>query len=278
MGSLILQTNNDFRFLRKGFLGAFVLASALLCSGQCANAADEVSAGMLFRGVEQRFLNVETLSYTVKKITTLKNKQKHEEEWVFHYKKPGSVRIDYQVPHERLIILDEKNLVEYIPVMKKAIRTDLTVPSKEKSDRIVADVLSHVSVDGLRVGNYKELEKKAVTVRKVAYTGVDAYLVDAYLIEGTDPRYLMYIDKTKNALLRTEIFDKKGSLVIRTEASRFVEAVKDFWMPREIHITYNTPEGFVQSKILLQDIKVDETIPGELFIFSPPKGTAVIQN
>jgi len=273
MGFLRLQTGKSL-LSRKYFLGAIVLAvSALFCSGQHAFAADEVSAGMLFRGVEQRFLNVETLSYTVKKISTLKNKQKSEEEWVFHYKKPGFVRIDYQSPHERLILLDEKNLVEYIPVMKKAMRTDLTAPSKEKSGRIVADVLSHVSVDGLRVGNYEELEKKAISVRKVAYAGVDAYV-----IEGTDPRYLMYIDKMKKALLRSEIFDKKGSLVVRTEASRFIETAKDFWMPREIYITYNTPEGFVQSKILLRDIKVDETIPGDLFVFSPPKGTAVIQN
>jgi outer membrane lipoprotein-sorting protein len=272
MNTSLPRTNNNLPFLLNGFLGAVALASVLLCSGQYAVAADEVSAGTLFRGVEQRFLNVETLSYTVKKISTLKNKQS-EEEWVFHYKKPGYVRIDYQVPHERLIILDGKTLIEYIPVMKKAMRTDLTALSKEKADRIVADVMSHVSVDGLRVGNYGELEKKVVSVRKTTWAGADAYL-----IEGADPHYLMYIDKMKNALLRTEIFDKKGGLVIRTEASRFIEAVKDFWMPRDIHITYNTPEGFVQSKILLQDIKVDGKIPGELFLFNAPKGTTVIQN
>ena len=272
MGIFTTWTDKCARSLWNGFLGALVLAPVLLCSGQYALAADEVSAGTLFLGVEQRFLNVETLSYSVKKVSTLKNKQ-NEEQWVFHYKKPGFVRIDYQVPHERLIILDGKTLVEHIPVMKKAMRTDLTGPAKEKNGKIVADVLSHISVDGLRVGNYEELEKRAVSVRSVTWAGVDAYLV-----EGAGPRYLMYIDKMKHALLRTEIFDKKGSLVIRTEASRFIEAGKDFWMPREVHITYNTPEGFVQSKILLQDIRVDKAIPGELFIFNAPKGTEVIQN
>ena len=272
MSLLKLQSENNFRFLRKGFLDAIVLVSVLLCSGQYASAADEVTAGSLFLGVEQRFLNVDTLSYTVKKVSTLKNKQ-NEEEWTFRYKKPGSVRIEYQVPHERLIVLDEQALFEYIPVLKKAVRTDLTSKSKNKAAQTVAEVMSHVSVEGLRVGNYQELEKKAASVRKVTWAGTDAYL-----IEGTDPRYVMYIDDAKKVLLRSEIYDKRGGLVIRTEASRFVEAAKGFWMPREVHITYNTPEGFVQSKILLHDIKVDETIPGELFHFNAPKGTAVIQN
>ncbi len=267
----MIKVNNVSRLISSGLLAAAVLLTVLFSPGQYVFAADEVTAGALFLGVEQRFLNLETLSYTVKKVSTLKNKQ-HEEEWTFRYKKPGSVRIDYQAPHERLIVLDEQSLFEYIPVLKKAVRTDLTSKSK-KAIQTVAEVMSHVSVDGLRVGNYQELEKKAVSVRKVTWAGADAYLV-----EGTDPRYVMYIDDAKKALLRTEIYDKKGGLVIRTDASRFVEAAKDFWMPREVHVTYNTPEGFVQSKILLQDIKVDEAISGELFHFSAPKGTAVIQN
>jgi outer membrane lipoprotein-sorting protein len=270
MKKSVLTINNSPRSLDSGRLAAAVLLlSVLFCPGRYASAADEVSAGSLFLGVEQRFLNVDTLSYTVKKVSTLKSKQ-NEEEWLFRYKKPRQVRIDYQVPHERLIVLDEQALVEYIPLLKKAVRTDLASKSKNKADQTIADVMSHVSVDGLRVGNYEELEKKAVSVRKVTWAGADAYL-----IEGTDPRYVMYIDKAKNVLLRSEIYDKKGVLVIRTEASRFTETAKDFWMPREIHITYNTPEGFVQSKILLQDIKVDEMIPEDVFHFSVPKGTVI---
>ncbi len=267
----MLKINNFRRSINSGRLGAIILLSVLLCPGQYASAADEVSAGTLFLVVEQRFLNVDTLSYTVKKVSTLKSKQ-NEEEWVFRYKKPRSVRIDYQVPHERLIVLDEQALFEYIPALKKAVRTDLTSKSKNKAEQTIAGVMSHVSVEGLRVGNYEELEKKAVSVRKVTWAGADAYL-----IEGTEPRYVMYVDKVKNVLLRSEIYDKKGGLVIRTEASRFIEAAKDFWMPKEINITYTTPEGFVQSKILLRDIKVNEMIPGELFHFSAPKGTEVEQ-
>jgi len=269
----MLKISNSSRSLHSCRLGAAVLLlSVLFCSWQYASAADEVSAGALFLGVEHRFLNVDTLSYTVKRVSTLKNKQ-NEEEWTFRYKKPKYVRIDYQVPYERLIVLDEQALFEYIPALKKAVRTDLTSKSKNKAVQTIAGVMSHVSVDGLRVGNYEELEKKAVSVRKVTWAGADAYLV-----EGADPRYVMYIDDAKKVLLHSEIYDKKGGLVIRAEASRFIEAAKDFWMPKEIKITYNTPEGFVQSKILLRDIKVNEMIPGELFHFSAPKGTAVIQN
>ncbi len=244
----------------------------LFCMGHDVHAGDDVSAGALFRGVEQRFLNVDSLSYTVKKVSTLQKKQ-NQEQWVFHYKKPNLVRIDYQAPHERLIVYDEKSLFEYIPALKKAMRTDLTVKSKSKAAQLVSGVMTHVSVDGLRVGNYDEMEKKAVSVKKVTQAGGEAFLV-----EGADPRYAMYIDGTRQVILRSEIYDAKGTLVIRTEASRFLEAAKGFWMPREIHITYNTPDGFVQSTVLLQDIRVNDTLSDELFSFNAPKGTEVIQN
>ncbi len=259
------------RFFRFRLPAAAMLLVMLSCPGQDA-AAEEISAHTLFQGVEQRFLDMDSLSYTVKKVSTFKGKQ-NEERWVFHYKKNGRVRIDYEAPHERLIVLDEKSLCEFIPVLKKAVCTDLASKPKDKADDFIARVMTHVSVDGLRVGNYEELEKKAVSVRKVAYAGVDAFL-----IEGAGPRYVTYIDPTKQVLLRSEIYDNKGGLVIRTEASRFTEAAKGFWMPKEIHITYHTPDGFVQSKVFLRDIKVDEKVPDELFFFNVPKGTTVIQN
>lgn len=249
------------------------LVCAVLFPWQGNPAAGELSVGDVFQQVEGRYASLSTLTYTVKRTVTLKNGRASEDRWVFRYKKPDFIRIDYQSPHERLLILDGKMLLEYIPQIRKAMKTDLAVMPREKREKTVAEVMAHVSVDGLRVGNYAEMEKRTTGIREVTWGGQRAYL-----IEGVDPRYVLYIDKVKSALLRSEIYDKKGGLVIRTEASRFIEVAKGFWVPQEIQAAYSTPEGLVQSTTLLRDIKINEAMADSLFDLSLPKGVNVILN
>lgn len=235
-------------------------------------AADELSAGALFRQVEDRFWNVTTMSYSVKR-AMVTSKHNAEDRWIFHYKKPDRVRIDYLAPHERVIIFDGTTLWEYIPELKKAAKTDVAGMPKEKQAKTLADVMAHVTVDGLRLGDYSRMEKSASSVKTVSSSGKDVYVV-----EGKGPRYVVYIDKDKQALLKTEIYDKKGALTLRTIGSRLIEVGKDFWMPQEIRSTYRSGTGFVQTTINLNDIRVDAPIADDMFRFEVPKGIAVILN
>lgn len=234
--------------------------------------ASEATAATLFRLVEERFASLQTLSYTVKRTVTSK-RQRTEDQWLFQFKDTGAVRIEYQLPSERLVIVDDKTLIEYIPALKKAMKTDLSTMAEEKKKQTVMAVLGRVAVEGLRLGTYAEMEKKAVKVKPAPWAGLDVYLV-----EGADPRYAVYIDRAKRALIRTEIYDKGGKLQIRTEASRFVETAKDFWMPQEILTTYNTAEGFVQSKVVLRDIRVNDPLSEDAFRITLPRDVEVIPN
>ena len=242
----------------------------LFIAWQSVNASAEPSAGELFKQVEDRFSSISTLSYTVKRVS-VSRKQNSEDRWQFRLKKPGRVRIDYQVPHERLIIMDSETIWEYIPSLKKAAKTELASMSREKQEEAVSQVMARVSVDGLRMGRYVEMEKKASRVKTVTWSGSEVYQVD-----GADPKYVVYIDKARSTLLRMEIYDPKGDLVIKTESSRFIEATQGFWLPREIRATYNTPSGFVQSTVTLQDIRVNDMVDDALFRFAVPKGIEVI--
>lgn len=246
---------------------AALAISLVVCVGPAAAAEADPAAGELFRRVEERFLNLSTLSYAVKR-TSVSSTQNTEERWIFRFRKPDLVRIDYQTPHERMLIANRDTLWEYIPSLKKAVRTDMAAMTGEKREQMIAEVMAHVSVDGLRLGRYGEMEKKAVRVKAVQWPGGS----DVYLVEGADPRYTVYIDRSKAVLLRTEIYDRKGGLVIRTEASRFIEAAKGFWMPQEIRSTYTTQAGFMQSTVVLQNIRVDEPMDEDPFSFSAPKG------
>jgi len=249
-----------------GFIALFIAVRAVPGSA----AVSDAEARALFQQVEERFRNAETLSYTVKRVTAT-SKMKTEERWSFRFQRPDRLRIDYMAPHERTIMTDGATLWEYIPQLKKAAKTDLAALHADQRAQRISEVMAHVSVDGLRLGNYESMAKNARSVRTALWSGTPVQLV-----EGADPRYAVYIDKERSVLLRTEIYDRKGNLVIRTEASRFVEAAPGFWMPQEIRATYGTKEGFVQSTISLQDIRVNGSLADSLFRFVVPKGVDII--
>lgn len=257
-------------------MARLVLLVSILLSGfpsmVVVNAGAVPPADQLFRQVEARFDRLSTLSYAVKRSACSK-KQCAEDQWLFRYKKPDQVRVDYRLSYEKVIVSGGTVLTEYIPAGKKALRTDLAAMPEEKRKEILKAAFGRVSVAGLRLGDYEEMVRRAVSVKEVRWGGEDAYRV-----EGADPRYVVYIHKDRNALLRTEIYDKKGNLVVRTDASNFTEAAGALWLPREIKTTYNSPDGFVQTTVLLRDIRGDEPIPDEVFQFEAPPGVSVVNN
>lgn len=255
--------------------GFFLVISAVAVSGAGSSAlAGEPGAREIFRKSEERFLGITSLSYTVKRKVSLK-RSSSEEQWFFRYRDSGSgtTRIDYLVPHERTIIVDSDALWEYIPSAKKAMHTQLKRLPVDARQQTVGAVLSRVSVDGLRLGSYEEMAGKAVKIESASLSGREMYR-----IEGAGPKYVVHIDKSRNVLVKMEIFDKDGRLVIRTEASRFIEVEKDFWMPQEIRASYTTPEGPVKSTVVLQDIRVNAPMQDEVFQLKLQKDVAVISN
>ena len=143
--------------------------------------------------------------------------------------------------------------------------------TQEQRTKFIEGILSFVSIDGLHFNHYQKSENKPAIIRRVRWSGADAYMID-----GGDPRYVVYIDKEKRVILRIETYDTSGSLVFRTDTERFTEVFKDFWLPQEIHTVRLTSEGYVQSIILLQDIQANVTIPDEQFRFNAPPGVEVI--
>lgn len=247
-----------------------VSAACLQFSGQPALAADAPTPGELFQKVEDRFTTVQSLSYTVKRSTSSK-KQVAEDKWSFRFKSPDKVRIDYLEPYSRVIVADTTNLVEYLPTARKAMKTDLAAIPSVKRELTLNGVFKRLSVDGLRLGNYQEMLKRAVKVTDVRMGGKNAWLV-----EGANPRYLVFIDPDKWVLLKTEIYAANGELVLRTESSAFVEAFPGFWLPREIHANSHASEGYYQTTVKLSDIRVNDLMADQIFRFDLPAGVEVI--
>ena len=253
-------------------------AMLVLLMGSCLEAAAGESnpeiaakAGSLCRGVESRFSGIQNLSYTVEK-TTRSERQTVTERWTMRYQQPDLLRIDYELPVARQVIMSRHDMWEYIPAVRKAMHTPLDKLTDEQRSVFVASVLGRVSVDGLRLGDYQAMLPRVVSMRP---GNVDT---NVFAIEGRDPKFILEIDAARCVLLRTEIYDDKGVLKVRTAATDFAEIVPGFWFPKKILATYATGNGYAESSIELTRVRLNEDLPTGVFDFAPHEGVTVIEN
>jgi outer membrane lipoprotein-sorting protein len=247
----------------------FVIATTRPVCGQ--DKIDRSVVEKLFRETEARFDSAQSLQYTVSK-TTRMDRRTVEERWTLFYEQPDLLRVDYHQPIERLLVMNAEDMWEYIPAARKAVRTRLSKLSDEKRTTLLASVLGRVSVDGLRLGDYRDMIQRAVSVRT---TGTNS---ETYIVEGQDPRFVVEIDASRHALLRTEIYDTKGKLKIRTVSSAFSEIISGFWFPSRIQATYWSAGGYVVSDFSLIEAQVNGIIAPPTFQFTPREGIAVVEN
>lgn len=252
-------------------LGTSLITLLLLSSSYSDQSEERLLAEKLFAQVEEKFSKIHTLSYTVERNSHSKLRRQ-KERWIFKSRQPSDLRVEYLAPHYRLIVVNSNVLWEYIPEKKKAMRTNLAVMGREKRQRIIATVFAHVSVAGIRLGDY------ATMLERVASIHASESDNNVYIVKGSAPKYVVVIDSAKGVLLRTELYDAEDKLTIRTEASRFLEIAPSFWFPQEIRITYRARQELVQSTVYLSDIRSNEIMPDDIFDFKPSDTVKVINN
>lgn len=250
-------------------LTVLLVCAASLQLPQKANAVNVPSPRELFNRVEERFTAITSLSYTVKRSAS-SNQQVAKDRWLFRFKSPDKIRIDYLEPYSRLIVTDSTTLMEYLPTARKAIKTNLAAIAPEDREKFLIGVFKRVSVDGLRLGNYQEMLQRAVKV-----SDVNLGERRAWLVEGRNPSYLLFIDQEKSVLLKTEIYDADGQLILRTESTELFELAPGFWFPREIRSSTRASAGFYKTTVKLSDIKVNEVTADQTFQFYPPAGVDI---
>ena len=227
-------------------------------------------AEQLFGLVEKRFETMQTLQYTVER-TTQSPRQQAQERWRFRYRKPGDIRIDYQSPQDRLILVTPTNMVEYLPVVRKALRTDLTrIPLAERTSR-VGNVLARVAVDGLRVGDTRAMLARVQKVRE------DEQQPGAWWVEGEGPRFRVLIDPKRQAVLAMQLWDVRGDTKLQTTAGDWLEVAAGQWMPQRIQAVYGTAEGVVSSLMRLSNIRVNAAVEAGVFAFEADKSVEILE-
>jgi outer membrane lipoprotein-sorting protein len=227
-------------------------------------------AEQLFATVEKRFDALQTLQYTVAR-TTQSARHAMQERWLFQYRQPGDMRIDYQQPQDRIIIVTSSNLVEYLPAVRKALRTNLAVLKLEERRQQVGSVLGRVAVDGLRVGDFRAM------LERVQRITPDTQQAGAWWIEGEGPRFRVLIDERRQAVLSIQLWDARGDIKLQTAAGDWMEVMAGQWFPRRIQTTYGTTEGVVNSMVQLDNIHVNVPLEAGVFDFVPDRKVTVME-
>jgi outer membrane lipoprotein-sorting protein len=220
-------------------------------------------AQTLLEALSRHFSDIHTLSYTAER-TTQGRRQSSKERWFFAYEAPGLVRVDYQYPSERHILLTTNTLYEYIPALRRALRTDLSKMTDTVRQATIKKTLARISLDGINPANFEEMVSRTTSVTPPSATP------NIYRIIGNNPKFLIELDRQRKVLQTTDIYTPGNDLLLHSEASKFVEACPGFWYPQQVDSRYLTEQGFVNTSTIIRDITINTPLTNTLFQFSPP--------
>lgn len=246
----------------------FVAIAFTVAITRCQADGNEPSVADLFARMNNQWNQLTALSYTVTRASEA-GTQVVEEKWDFKLKTPDRIKIEYYTPTRRVLIIDGATMWEYIPAAKKAMRTDLGAKNADERARLIAGVLGHVSVDGLRIGDYADMLTRVTTVTQDVHGVVT--------VTGDGPKFVLQMDGKQNALLHTEFYTAEGELRIQTDASGFVQVTPELWFPQNITVLCRSKEALIRSEINLSNIRANDEPSDDIFQFTAPKGVDVMK-
>jgi len=222
-----------------------------------------------------RFDALASLTLRVERQTTHRGKTTTER-WTLRQKGGSRFRIDCEFPVRRLVVVNERELWEYIPQAKRAARTDLAAMKPEARARFLRGVLGRVAVQGLRFdtgGSGAELISRG----SGTLGGRRVHRIECRRPgKGTDRVVRGAIDAERLVLLRCEFLDKNGQVAAVTEAGRVFEAAPGLWLPRQITLERFGGHGLTQVA-MLRRVEVNAELADDLFEFQPPDGVEVVK-
>jgi outer membrane lipoprotein-sorting protein len=249
-------------------LVALTLSLTPLCLKAETNSGAPAEAQILFESLTRHFAGIHTLSYTAER-STKGRRQSARERWTLSYEAPGLVRVDYQYPAARQLVITTNTLYEYIPALRRAVQTDLERMSDKDRAATIKQTLARISLDGINPSSFQDMAARSTSVSMPSPTSA------VRRITGANPKFVIDLDTQRNVLLTTDIYTSTGDLLLHTEASSFTEATPGFWYPEKLDAGYLTEQGFINTSTTLSAIKINTPLPPGAFRFTPPAHTTV---
>lgn len=221
----------------------------------------------LLRSTAIDWSSIQTLSVKVTR-TSSKAQATQREQWKFSFRQPDCFRLDYSYPHERVIATDERELVEYLPALKKAVRTRFENPAKR--DALKKKILDRVALTGSNFGSPETLLQD-----------FDWELRGPRQLVGRakrgDGKMLLWLNEA--GLEKGELYDKDNHLVLRQTARDF-RRIGPVSFPLETLTEVFRPEP-LRIDLRLRELRINESRESreslDLFRFHPPEGVGITE-
>lgn len=211
--------------------------------------------------VDARAAPLEQIRYKAVR-NTVNGDRNVEERWLFASGTGGRFRVDYFGDTTRQLVCDGHVLWDYVPARRAALRVDLDALPADERATVLGQVLSKVSVPGLRTG----YEAAGLTEFAWAAEGEQGGAPTRTVV-GRDARggQLSFTLDVEHGWLLSSLIEESGIFVASVDSSDFREVRPELWIPHRVVSTAPGPGGKVRSEILLRQVEVGVDLPDRLF-------------
>ena len=260
------KKNNIIIFTLVGITFCFIFCGLLIKSHALSTSEEQTEAVSILNNLDQKFDSLETIKLKV--FRELKRPlQEQKDNWVYFYKKPDNYRIEYYSKPTRILTANEKEIIEYIPEAKKAMKTDITGLSGEQKAELHKQILTKVMLPGLRLGIDPNM-KNGVSYKiegTEAIGGREAIIIKgSSQDQGKQMVARFWIDKERNIFLKMES-TRDGNFIASTEVKETQLVNDKYWFPKVVEVKHNSKTGMELARYRFNQVALNQEIPASKF-------------
>ncbi len=242
------------------------------------SAADQPSARDIILKVEQKFLKIENYQVDVSRIYHRNEVVEYREEWRFFFQDPGLVRSEILLPKKIIMVINQDEAWHYLLEEKKVVKRRIRGLEEKERISLLGSLLKPYEIEGWGLSISSQFGDRLKLIGEKLVKGRKCYLIECKSRTDTPPqmKLIVWIDQERFTVVKRELYKKSDQLVKSTKSDNFLEVLPDIWLPRKVESTLHTEKGVAMIRLVLRNIKVNQSIPDTTFQFSPPEGCEVM--
>ena len=233
-----------------------------------------VTVTEVISSVREQALKVQSLEGWIEHEMEPKNEIEHLS-GKFYYKAPHELKVHYVSPKEVYILLLGDSVLTYVPSTQEVTlisssSTDLIIGEQRGYLNLILDPITPLQRDY----NFSFLCKGPIE----GYDEVWVIQGGPTSSESSVSKLLFWVDSKMGKVLRAEVYNAKGALVLIALLTEFGEAAPDLWLPGRYSVSLATSEGKVEMETRLSRLKVNKSVEERVFQLELPEGAKIVRS
>ena len=240
--------------------------------------ANQPSAQDVISKMERNFLKIENYQVDVSRIYHRNEVVEYREEWRFFFQEPGLVRSEILLPKKIIMVINQDEAWHYFLEEKKVVKRRIRGLEEKERISLLGSLLKPYEIEGWGLSISSQFGDRLKLIGEKLVKGRKCYLIECKSRTDNPPqmKLIVWIDQERFTVVKRELYKKSDQLVKSTESDNFLEVLPDIWLPRKVESTLHTEKGVAMIRLVLRNIKVNQSMPGTTFQFSPPEGCEVM--